>query len=68
MIVCHCTGITDRHIQSEVKRGAATCRDVARRCQAGAHCGGCVPLVRELIHGRGHARPTASMGPLSPDQ
>jgi len=49
VIVCHCKGITDREIRSAVREGAATHRQVGRACQAGRTCGGCHPVIREII-------------------
>lgn len=49
MIVCHCHGITDRAIRACVSNGAMTPREVVRACRAGGSCGGCVPVVRELV-------------------
>jgi bacterioferritin-associated ferredoxin len=51
MIVCHCKAMNDRAIREVIRRGARTPREVALACQAGRRCGGCVPLVRELIEG-----------------
>ena len=58
MIVCHCKGITDREIRGAVREGAKTHRQVARACQAGHACGGCRPLIREIIESE--SEPTAS--------
>lgn len=49
MIVCHCQGITDREIREAVRKGARSCHQVVRECRAGGACGGCTPLIRELI-------------------
>jgi bacterioferritin-associated ferredoxin len=51
VIVCHCKAVSDRAIREAIQRGAQTPREVAIACQAGRgrQCGGCVPLVRELI-------------------
>ena len=49
MIVCHCKGITEREIRSAVREGATTHRQVGRACQAGRSCGGCHPVIREII-------------------
>jgi bacterioferritin-associated ferredoxin len=49
MIVCHCRGVSDRTVRQAVRRGATTPRAVARACGAGSGCGGCLPLVAELI-------------------
>lgn len=49
MIVCHCKGITDRDIRKAVLEGASTRTDVERMCQAGSECGGCRPLIEQLV-------------------
>jgi bacterioferritin-associated ferredoxin len=49
MIVCHCRGLSDRKIRDVIRRGAHSPREVALACHAGRSCGGCIPLVRELI-------------------
>lgn len=58
MIVCHCKGISDREIRSAVQDGATTHRQVGRACQAGRTCGGCHPVIREIIEAE--HEPTAS--------
>jgi bacterioferritin-associated ferredoxin len=49
MIVCHCKAVNDRAIREVIERGARTPREVALACQAGRKCGGCIPVVRELL-------------------
>jgi bacterioferritin-associated ferredoxin len=49
MIVCHCHALSDRAIRDVIRRGAHSPREVAIACKAGRRCGGCVPVVRELI-------------------
>ena len=49
LIVCHCQGVTDRAIRKAVNEGATTVRQVARSCRAGRMCGGCRPLIAEII-------------------
>ncbi len=49
MIVCHCHGVSDRSIREAVQEGARTCRQVARACRAGRACGGCRPVIHEII-------------------
>ncbi len=51
MIVCHCHGVTDREIRQSVQNGSRTCADVADCCGAGSGCGGCAPLVAEIVQG-----------------
>ena len=50
MLVCHCNGVSDRTIRNVVRSGADTPAQVARACGAGASCGGCIEVVRDLIH------------------
>ena len=49
MIVCHCKGITDRDIRKTLLEGALTRNDVERACRAGSDCGGCRPLIEQII-------------------
>ena len=49
MIVCHCRAVNDRAIREVIERGARTPREVALACHAGRTCGGCIPVVRELL-------------------
>jgi bacterioferritin-associated ferredoxin len=49
MIVCHCHGVTDRVIRRHVREGAASCALVTRACAAGSRCGGCRPVICEII-------------------
>lgn len=49
VIVCHCHGVSDRTIQFEAGLGAGDVDEVARRCGAGADCGGCLPTIEDLL-------------------
>ncbi|HIF97273.1 MAG TPA: (2Fe-2S)-binding protein [Myxococcales bacterium] len=49
MLVCQCSGISDRTIRRVVRAGASTVGQVARGCGAGAYCGGCTEAIRDLI-------------------
>ncbi|MEO7442934.1 MAG: (2Fe-2S)-binding protein [Acidimicrobiales bacterium] len=49
MYICHCRAVTDRTIRAAIGSGAATVSEVARRCGAGARCGGCWPALQELL-------------------
>lgn len=49
MIVCHCKGVSDRAVRRAVAEGARTRGQVARRCGAGTVCGGCRPVIQELL-------------------
>jgi bacterioferritin-associated ferredoxin len=49
LIVCHCQGVSDRSIRQAVREGARSLRQVARVCRAGRICGGCHPVICEII-------------------
>jgi bacterioferritin-associated ferredoxin len=49
MIVCHCHRVCDRTIRAAVQAGACTEEAVGNVCGAGSMCGGCVPVVTEII-------------------
>jgi bacterioferritin-associated ferredoxin len=50
VIVCHCTGITDRDIRSLVREGRAnTVLEIGRDCSAGSGCGGCRLAIAQIV-------------------
>jgi bacterioferritin-associated ferredoxin len=49
VIVCHCRAVTDRSVRKAVDRGACDLAEVAKRCGAGARCGGCHPVLMSLL-------------------
>jgi bacterioferritin-associated ferredoxin len=49
MLVCHCERVNDRTIRKCVREGARNHLDIAQACGAGSGCGGCRPVVDELI-------------------
>ncbi|HVL92388.1 MAG TPA: (2Fe-2S)-binding protein [Acidimicrobiales bacterium] len=49
MYICHCRAVTDRTIRAAIGSGATTVSEVARRCGAGARCGGCWPALATLL-------------------
>jgi bacterioferritin-associated ferredoxin len=49
MLVCHCKRVRDREIRAAIENGARTRRDVAKACGAGTGCGGCRPVIDELL-------------------
>lgn len=49
MIVCHCQRVSDRAIRAAVRLGAGTEEAIAEACGAGSCCGGCVPVVSEIL-------------------
>ena len=49
MFVCHCRALTDREIGEAIAAGARDLDEIGRRCGAGMTCGGCCPLLEELL-------------------
>jgi bacterioferritin-associated ferredoxin len=49
MIVCLCRGVSERHVETVVAKGAATVHEVSRACGAGSDCGACRHLLAALI-------------------
>jgi bacterioferritin-associated ferredoxin len=41
--------VSDRRIRREAKRGIACPDELAQRCGAGSDCGGCMPLIEDLL-------------------
>ena len=57
MVVCHCNAVTDRTIRKAVREGACTRNAVARDCRAGRGCGGCTPVIDEILESEQPLRP-----------
>jgi bacterioferritin-associated ferredoxin len=51
--------VTDRVINGEVARGAASIEELAASCGAGSRCGGCWPALEALL--RSEARELADV-------
>ncbi|MBP1690341.1 MAG: BFD-like [2Fe-2S] binding domain [Deltaproteobacteria bacterium] len=49
MIVCLCANVSERELVATITAGAATVKEVGRRCGAGAGCGACKPLIRACL-------------------
>jgi len=60
MLVCHCKAVTEGDVRGAIEAGACTRREIARHCGAGSVCGGCVPLLDELL-GAHEAAPAAGL-------
>lgn len=62
MIVCHCKAVSDRTVRRAVAEGARTRGQVARRCGAGTVCGGCRPVIQEILQ---ETTPSAAAPPAA---
>jgi bacterioferritin-associated ferredoxin len=49
VIVCHCRAVNDRQIEAAALCGASTVRDIVGACGAGGVCGGCRPVIEEIL-------------------
>jgi bacterioferritin-associated ferredoxin len=49
MLVCHCERVSECEVREAVASGAGSVQEVARRCGAGRQCGGCHPLIDEIL-------------------
>jgi bacterioferritin-associated ferredoxin len=54
MYVCLCRGVSDRKVRSAISRGATTIEEIGDRCAAGTRCGGCWPVLEDLLRAAGH--------------
>jgi nitrite reductase (NADH) large subunit len=51
-LICSCEAVTKGMICHEVAENGHTTMDAIKKCcKAGTGCGGCVPLVKDIIHG-----------------
>lgn len=49
MLVCSCNGVSDRKVRKAVRKGAQNAGQVGRMCGAGTTCGGCLPMIRQIV-------------------
>jgi NAD(P)H-nitrite reductase large subunit len=49
VIVCHCRAVSDRAIRASIREGAITIDDLRETTGASDCCGGCEPLVTEIL-------------------
>ena len=67
LIVCHCHAVSDRTLRRCIREGCASSRDLGECTGAGTGCGGCEPLLEEIVEeelARGEARTSEAPGPL----
>ena len=53
MILCHCRVVSDREVRAAIDCGATELCEVARACDAGTRCGGCLPAIRDVLAASG---------------
>ena len=47
--MCLCNGITSQAVAEAISKGAATTKEIARACGAGAECGRCRRTLRAIL-------------------
>jgi len=63
LLICHCAGVRDARVLDAIASGSGSCDAIAAACGAGARCGGCRPLLEQLLaqRERGSLRPPPRM-------
>lgn len=59
VLVCHCRAVNDRQIEAAALCGASSVREIVSACGAGGVCGGCRPVIQEIIEETVVALPAA---------
>ena len=59
MLVAHGRAVTDRQIEDAALCGATSVRDIVSACGAGGVCGGCRPVIEEILEGTPVALPSS---------
>ncbi len=49
MIICVCTGASDRDVRRAVDAGAGSIAELSESCRAGDGCGSCHGMLREML-------------------
>ncbi len=60
MIVCHCRAVNHRQIEAAALCGAGSVRAIVAACGAGGICGGCRPVIEEILSETSVALPRGS--------
>jgi bacterioferritin-associated ferredoxin len=62
VIVCHCRAVSDRAIRASIRSGANTVEAVCAATGASGCCGGCEPMVSDLLDEELGNKPITSLG------
>jgi bacterioferritin-associated ferredoxin len=60
VIVCHCRAVSDRAIRASIREGASSVEAVSECTGAAGCCGGCEPMVVEILDQELEARAQGS--------
>jgi bacterioferritin-associated ferredoxin len=53
VLICHCRKVNDGVARAAIAAGATDLEGLAEICRAGSGCGGCHPMLEELLRGAG---------------
>jgi nitrite reductase (NADH) large subunit len=56
-LICICNFVDEKEINSLLKKGAASTKDIQFLTRAGTSCGRCLPLIDELVEAFKNAKP-----------
>ena len=51
-LICTCFGVSEGEVEKLVSENCQTVEEVSAKCNAGAGCGSCQPLIQEIIDSR----------------
>lgn len=66
MLVCHCRAVNERRVREVIEHGARDEFDIAEACGAGGDCGGCVPVISDILAESGCATRCSVASALRP--
>lgn len=49
MLVCHCRRVCHRQLLQAIRDGASSVDAIGEACGAGTGCGGCQPVIAEVL-------------------
>jgi len=56
-LICFCNFIDEKEINSLLKKGASSTKEIQLLTRAGTSCGRCLPLIDELVESFKNAKP-----------
>lgn len=49
-LICSCENVTKERICQVIAKGAENLEEIKKCCKAGTGCGGCVPMLKDILH------------------
>jgi len=66
VIVCHCRAVSDRAIRASIRDGASTIDAVRAATGASGCCGGCEPMLSDILDEELGTKSLSSLGSCRP--